>query len=674
MLQDVGVRFRFDGGPQAVSGMDRVRTAFDQLKSSISGIKTAVTAAVASMAAIGTAGAMIPYKLATTREQLSRAQGSLRHLGMSQEDLKQLENDAMRFTNKYAGFTTEAWTQAFYQIQSTMGELSTKQKTSINNMSLRGGKVTEMDAKQSTDYMTMMWGALKHFYKGMDPEEFTKMVWAQTQKTVELSRTRGPQIMEALSHAAPILGRQGWKLEDMLGATAALQTAGFKPEMAGTALRNMNVRGRDAMSKILGEAVLTNVTGKQDAWDRLKGDQQKKVLKVMEGIIDKTKLLQGKGPIPMLRALQAALNEFGAGKQDKLLKDAFGDETVAQVATLTAKIKDLEELIKQLKAAGWKDWQGTAPAANLGIHSQMDLIVQRWHNMWMKMGTIVEPTVCNALDAIGQKFVQVTEWIMPRQEQLQAAVSSFASGFANAFSSTFTAASSLGGKLSELVGLLDKPDATKFAQIGQELGKVAGVSLNKLVSDLQQIAAAAGVLAGALGQGAAALRSVADAAAPYLSTADEVMKAIQPVKDATVGKGSTAFALSGIGAFSTGITKAKALWDRLSENSSTWFTRKEPAVTPAQPGASDQNVGWSMRPQLWGPAAVPAWAPVMPSAMAIGSLMPPRPIDVQVDAPKVDVQVQVGDRVVEDIVVRTVRNELARHRMGHNDAFGMPGM
>ncbi len=310
-LYDVGVKFQFAGGQQAKSQMDGLHGSFRRLSTTVDQGAAGITSAFSRMAGgigraagIGTAGitgliaaaALLPYKLAATREELSRAQNNLRSVSLTEDEIRDLEEHTVKFTNRWAGFTSEAFTHAFYEIQGTLGDLAMEQKKAITDISVLGGKTVGMNPNEATDYFTNMWGALKYqkLYKDMDPTKFAEMIMAQTQKAVEIFKAKGPELARSISEAAPILGRQGWNFEQMLGTAGVLKDAGFKPEVVGTAMRNIGLREREGLAKIMSQSVVGQITGKDDAWEQLKATEHKKIEGFMTKLIDESNVLNDK--------------------------------------------------------------------------------------------------------------------------------------------------------------------------------------------------------------------------------------------------------------------------------------------------------------------------------------------------------------------------------------------
>jgi len=626
---------------QSRSTAAQIAAPFALLSSKLLGVKTMLAGAGAAFVGAGLLG--IPYKLAAAGAGKSLAVEHLRALRMSDDDIKETMSGIRRFTNEIGGFASTELAEAFYEVQSTVGDLAAKQKMRIMEVSLLGGKATKMAAKEAVDLSMNLWGATREHFKNMDPVEFMEMWWAKIDRGVALARLTGEKLKQSLVQALPLMAQAKWTPAQMVGAVAALQKAGFKPEMAGTLLRNVLSRSREGLGEMLSQHYAKTITGRETGWDELKGDAKKQITQAMEQAIDESGLLKGKGPVPLFSALNKILSGFSEGKGEGLIKKSFGEETIAGVLTLKTQLGYMKEIIDEMDKSGFAGLEKHARTRlNEGIHNAMRLMEQRWGNFRGMVGDMFAPAVEGALNRISAKFVDWQRLLEERGPEIGKALTAGFEGFSSALGDALKSIPVVKELLDTIAGPEGRMDTDKWRKAGQEMGDAFG-GLAKTLWDV-----------------ASGMKAVHD-------------------------KASALFNALGFGQF-----RGKEGWGGgygptwagfLNQLTRWWTEGGENRLTPRQmdrifggpsPGLSERAPGpeAGMTPMLPGGAAVSPQSLTMPGP-GRGLMIPAMAMSAPSGGgePKVNLQmvVRIGDRDITDFIIEQIKVEMDRHGLGHGD-------
>jgi hypothetical protein len=320
---------------------------------------------------------------------------------------------------------------------------------------------------------------------------------------------------------------------------------------------------------------------------------------------------------------------------------------VAQVSTLVGKLNELESSFKTIGGARFDDVNNRMQRLNRGIHSQIDLLAQRWKNLKDLAGSLFESGVGGFMDWMGGKFLRAQAFVKQHETEIRAAIARFNSGFASAFKQAFAKIPAVNQELRRLVGLLSSPDPEKWGRFGTDLGKLAGVKFDTAIKGLKAMAR---ILEG-MGKAASAVVGYADRIAGFRDKyAPSRLNPFAP-KTPRLPKGGRSVMDD---------DRMVRMANKLSaynRGRSEPPMRAEPARRPTVPTSGVLDLVPGARDAI-------ARAGAGPAAVA-------QPPQVNVAPPEVtaNVRVRIGDREIRDIVAEVRREHADSHGVGWAQGF-----
>jgi TP901 family phage tail tape measure protein len=634
MLREVGVRYGLHGASATIAKMNRIGSAWRRLERRtttgsrrITGAWGSMTSAVTRSAAGlglavgGAAGAVTAafVKIMKARAELTREQADLRALGMNDAEIAAIEARAGKLTKAFAGVSATGFTRAAYDVKSAMSELTAWQVAAVTATSAIMAKTTKMQQDGATALMGALYGASKQYFPKESAERFADRWAAGVFKTVQIFKATGPQIAAAAKNSVNVLASAGWNRAQMLGAWGSLITGGLSGEMAGTAMKQIAIKARSGFAKVAAAA-----TGVKD----------KGVTAAFGAIGDK---LWKKGPVSYFKALSKMMERLKAQGKDwkRILGSAFGEEPVNAVIAMNSKVNRLGASIRTVASASKEEMLGKAEQMNRGIGNQLDLLGQRWEWLKNKIGRIFEGVSVGWIDRLGRKFIAAADWIEARSDKFKQHFQVFAESFQTAFGSAFGGLPSVTASFGKLVEFLDRPDSAKWAKLGREIGRMAGVNLKDLISGLRLMRDALSAIWGVLGPIVSALWKVAK-----FSMKGWAMFGKHMAPDIKSYLGSP--------------------YDVKDENDFEAVMDRA-ASMPGLPGHP------RTAPQLVTPPAISRGSGAVPPAGAPAAPAAPQPITVKAGETKVDVKVTLGMRELTDVITEVMKSEMDRAGLGHGD-------
>lgn len=327
--------------------------------------KLAVAMAPVALAAALVLGGLT--LIATSGLATEKALGELATLGV--KDFAAMEKAATNASNTMAGITKDTFITAAYDIKSGISSLSDSGVAAFTELAAVTSQATKSTIADMTNLGATAYGVFKKMYADMSDQNFGTMLYAGVASSVQLFKTTGSAMNQAMSNAGAAATNANRPLEEQLAILGTLQNT-MEASVAGTAYKNFF---RDA-SKGFGDLGIkaTDATGQMRSMPDLLAD------------------------------LEAKLGPLNQMKLDKITK-AFGAETGAMIQNLLGKSGELKASIDSVGSA-MKDGRGfldnMASSMNMGLGPALAILKQRTQNLAEEFGKHLSPALTVVVLAI----------------------------------------------------------------------------------------------------------------------------------------------------------------------------------------------------------------------------------------------------------------------------------
>lgn len=553
-----GAKFSLEGATRAMGQMRGLHTQYRKLShtidrgsgrigSSFRGMGTSLRSGVIALG--GAQGALLAFKAAVAatlgvlvkqsldaRANLTALYHDLRALGKTSEDLKLLEGRMMDFTDAYSGMSTAKAVEGIYKTASATSDLDTATQATLATTTALMAKLSKFSPEEGARYLTSWLGKYRDFIKG-DVVKATQEFAAQTAAVVNLANTEGRELQNAMEESLAVLSQMGWSAKRQV-AIAGAMTEALPGSQVDTILGQMAGKSGRGYGKLM--AMLDKRW--QDT-DQLKGKAKSSAIRTNKALrahyAGIGAELWATDPHKYLEKVDEALQVLK--KRDKnwfrsIAEEGYEEEVAKGLLTLIAKRKRFAELESQLADATWKNAMKRAKATDVDLAARKKLYEQRKQNLMLSLGRVLEPTAIKMYDWLGEKLMGGRQALTARLDDLQKIVGTFAENVWQSFSRAFQINPEFSGWLNKVVGLLNKPDSGEWAKMGQDLGRMAGVNLSKLVEAMNLLMRAAQGLWQVLGPIARTLAWIAEKSlggwAKLSEHFDEIADEFKPLSEA----------------------------------------------------------------------------------------------------------------------------------------------
>lgn len=350
-------------------GFDVEQNKLEKLDGNIKKLSLGLSAAGAAMLAL-------PTLMVRSRQGTEQALGGLASVGVTELDA--LEARAKQFSNRWAGFTKQAFIEAAYVTKSALSGLSDEAVGEFTALAALTAKATKASLDEMIVTFASGYGIFKPLFKEMSDIEWAKEFTAQVSKTANIFNSDGKKISAALVNLGASASAANIPMNEQLAILGALQ--GVSPgSESGTLYKSFILNAGKA-----GKALNLSFT---DGQGRLKG-----ILQILETIRKK---------FPDIANAAAAAE----------LKEAFGsDESYRFIVQLLEQMDQLKSGIDDVAGAsrdGTRAAEEMAEAMQRGMGGT--LLMQQIQNLFETLGKPLQPTYEKALKAISRWVIKLDE-------------------------------------------------------------------------------------------------------------------------------------------------------------------------------------------------------------------------------------------------------------------------
>lgn len=328
-------------------------------------------------------------------QDLAKAKGEIKSLGLGAAEIKAITTEAKAFSNMFAGTTQADFVRASYDIKSGISSLSGEGVAKFTSLAALTAKATKSTTDQMTSFFATGYGIYAKQFDAMSAksiEGWNKL--SQEEKDIKFGEYFAAGIAGAVKEFKTTGGQMQAAIEN-LGATATTSNVPLSEQLAILGLLQRSMSGSEAATKY--RAFLNAAAGAQkklnlqflDANNRLKSTPE---------ILDIIKKKYGD-----------TLDDME--KQE--LKKAFGtDEALAYIMALindTDKLRDSQKRLHQTMKSGTKDVLTMAQAMNEG--REFELLAQRAGNLASTIGAKFAPMAIAVAAYIGDITTSIEKWM-----------------------------------------------------------------------------------------------------------------------------------------------------------------------------------------------------------------------------------------------------------------------
>ena len=165
-------------------------------------------------------------------QELSSAQGEIKSLGINTDGIRVISEEAVRFSNQFAGTTAPQFVRASYQIKSGISSLSNAGVAEFTRLSALTGKATLSSTEQMTSLFATGYGIYRKQFESYGREHIKG--WdklTKEQKDIKFAETFASGIAGAVQ-AFKTNGIQMQSAIEGLGAAATTSNVPLKEQLA----------------------------------------------------------------------------------------------------------------------------------------------------------------------------------------------------------------------------------------------------------------------------------------------------------------------------------------------------------------------------------------------------------------------------------------------------------
>lgn len=314
------------------------------------------------------------------RREVEAAIGGLRSLKVPEADARAVAERGRDVSETLPGIDAAGFTRAAYDIQSAIDGLSGEGIANLTEAAAVTARATMAEPGQMTDLMATMHGVFKPaLHAEASDSEFAWQAMGQLATSVEIFKTTGPKMAQAIESAGDKASLAGIPVAEQLAALGALQGK-MDSSRAGTGVA----------------AIYDRIADAEDA--------------LRESGRSVRMLDEGGNALPLTEIMASLRREFGdefTTREQAEVREAFGSVEAAAVVSSLWKLQERHEGgVAQLAAAGL-DGEAVVRAMQARMDdnadARLELLGQRWSNLLEKtVGNLVEMAdkVAPALDSV----------------------------------------------------------------------------------------------------------------------------------------------------------------------------------------------------------------------------------------------------------------------------------
>jgi len=344
--------------------LDRITAPIAKVQRHITGMADASQKAFVKIGtgAAGVAGAgMSLMGILNPAEQLRQALGEVASLGVEDDILKGLSDQALQYSIKY-GRAADGFVRSAYDIQSAIGGLQGTDLAVFTNAGNVLATATKSDAATITNYMGTMYGIFQKQAEAMGKGKWVELLSGQTATAVKMFKTTGSEMSAAFTS---------------VGANATAAGINAVEQMAVLGKLQATMSGSEAGTKY--KSFLTGVGNAQKALGLSFVDSSGNML----GMVEILSKLKGKfGDTLDVAESDALKKAFGSDEAVSLIKLLMADTAgLSGAMEQLGKVKGMEEAEKMASHMVtplqriWQGVQGVTIALGQGLNPALDPII-----------------------------------------------------------------------------------------------------------------------------------------------------------------------------------------------------------------------------------------------------------------------------------------------------------
>lgn len=364
----------------------RLSAARDKMKASM---KTAEKTALAGAGAAGVAyGAksLLDVIIAPT-ERLEAARGDIASLGMNDKEQQTVLNKARETARQIAGVTADGFVAASYDIKSGISSLSAEGVASMTRAAAVTAKATKSNIATMTNLFATGYGTFKRQFVGMNDQAFGNMFASSIAKAVQMFKTTGDGMQQAISSAGSMATNLGMSMADQFTVLGMLQQT-MEAGEAGTSLKSFS----------------ENAAKAQTAFDKLGNGVQ---------IITKDGKLRGMADI--MKSLKAAYGDTLDANEAQQIQQAFGTsegmKVISNLWSTADAFRQNSAAMDQAGKSGMGVADAMAKAAQANYADQLKLMHQNFDELRLTIGNALLPVLNKLITALKPLITSFADWI-----------------------------------------------------------------------------------------------------------------------------------------------------------------------------------------------------------------------------------------------------------------------
>ena len=499
-LANLAVDFKLRGASEAQRQVESLGGSFGRLGSTIDKASGMVKSSIGTMMGMLSASAVermasqvasgvrtianIPIDLMKGRMELSKSRSELLHAGMGVYDVNEIERGARKFTNEYAGITTNAYMQAMYEMQSSIPDATMKTKQKMAEAALLTASVTSATNEDMAKLFAKAVHSLRAVGKSED-EIINRMTdfGGKIKRAVDVGVFRGPDMLEALKETIPVWIQRGATDSEMVGLNTFLMTQGFNASTSGVYSREMAQR----LPKAMAAAELANRiyarTGSEEAVRKSIDNalKYKAELFKIQSDMDKQGLFTS-GPIKMLDTYRQSLDKIPKVLGDKLRLKYTHEHLDPGLLAIFGGWENFMRMMKEVDAGNFSTVMDMMAAKSKEFAQSAALMEQRIKNLKDTLGQSFEPLMGPIRDWISSSARELQQIVQANMPQITAYFRGLNTGIKEALG-----VNPLDSWMQSIRNLFDGESGFSSFLKGQDKGKEIGKAISpyvKMFSDL----------------------------------------------------------------------------------------------------------------------------------------------------------------------------------------------
>ncbi|MEW6352510.1 MAG: phage tail tape measure protein [Thermodesulfobacteriota bacterium] len=528
MLAQVGAKFSLEGIEAAMSKLRNLSGAFSglnrtvgneasqfqrktqmmsqsvdklahQIKRSMSMAKTAMAGALAGRAAQSLLGLGAGPK----PPGVGAKEDFLRLHGAKDDDLKAMREQSRNLGRKIPRFDEKAFVESWYTLAPKFQRFGKQAVASAQEVMADLGVVLGQNADAAAKFYSPMHAMFAAAKTPEEQQRFPEQLTALQLKAQQEGDATPHDIMAGLTNVGPVFAAAGKSIDEAYAEMVAVVVAAGGGEKGGTAMKNISARPGEIYAKMQEEYALAREEtergrkhwqwsgDEKKEWAGKKADNEERWQEVGGGLFarDTEKYFE------TMNYMIETMKSVKPDAMDRIGK-AVGLESVSVFLNraLMGKTGEVARLKKEFQGATQNPGQAREDLTNSFQSAESKIVVfqQKIGQLWTEIGRTRNALATHLLGPWGDAVSRLTDMWVKFGGGITANAEAFFGSLKSGFLSSLGYSTNLEQTLGSIIETLGKPDPTKWQQLGEQLGSIAGTTLGPLVASVQELAAALG--------------------------------------------------------------------------------------------------------------------------------------------------------------------------------------